>query len=164
MYSVSFTGYRPEKMPFSHEQDPLCADLKKRIRDKIENSIKDGAINFFSGMARGADMWCAEIVLELKKTYPQINLSAVIPCSSQASGWTNEEIRRYQRILNECHRKLIISQNYTKNCMMKRNQMLVDICDVLIAVFDGQKGGTANTVKYAQAKGKKIITIEPIQS
>lgn len=151
-------------MPFSSEQDPLCADLKERIRFEIEKSIKDGAENFFSGMARGVDMWCAEIVLELKKTYPQIKLTAIIPCSAQTTGWTNDEIKRYQRILNECHRKFIISQNYTKSCMMKRNQALVDSCDVLIAVFDGQKGGTANTVKYAQSKGRKIITIKPKQS
>lgn len=161
MYSVSFTGYRPEKMPFSNEQDPLCANLKERIRFEIEKFIKDGAGNFFSGMARGADMWCAEIVLELKKSFPQINLTALIPCPDQTSGWTNDEIQRYQRILNECHRKLLISKTYTKSCMMKRNQVLVDSCDILIAVFDGQKGGTANTVKYAQSRGKKIIIIEP---
>ncbi len=151
-------------MPFSSEQDPLCAQLKERIRFEIEKSIKDGAVNFFSGMARGVDMWCAEIVLELKKSYPQINLTALIPCPTQTSGWTNEEIQRYQRILKECHKRIIISQNYTKSCMMKRNQILVDSCDVLIAVFDGLKGGTANTVKYAQSKGRKIITIKPYQS
>lgn len=148
-------------MPFSNEQDPLCVDLKNRIRDKIEKCIKDGAINFFCGMARGADMWCAEIVIEMKKIYPQINISAVIPCPTQNLGWTNDEIQRYQRILDECKKKLLISQSYTKTCMMQRNLALVENCDLLIAVFDGQKGGTANTVKYAQSKGKKIIMIEP---
>lgn len=148
-------------MPFSNEQDPLCADLKKRLLFEIEKCIKDGAANFFCGMARGVDMWCAEIILELKKNYPQITLSALIPCPTQTLGWTNEEIQRYQHILNECQKKILISQNYTKTCMMKRNQALVDSCDVLIAVFDGQKGGTANTVKYAQSKGKIIHIIKP---
>ena len=54
-------------MPFPSEEHPMCAALKARLRETIEECIKDGADCFFSGMARGTDMWCAEIVLELKK-------------------------------------------------------------------------------------------------
>ena len=161
MYSVSFTGYRPEKMPFPNEEHPRCAALKTRLRELIEKCIKDGADCFFSGMARGTDMWCAEIVLELKKTYPNIKLCAIIPCRTQTSGWTDEEKRRYDSISQECDSVVCISESYTKSCMMKRNRALVDCCDLLIAVYDGQPGGTAHTVSYAQSKSKKIITVEP---
>ena len=161
MYSVSFTGYRPEKMPFPNEEHPLCIALKTRLRETIEQCIKDGADCFFSGMARGTDMWSAEIVLELKKTYPNIKLSAIIPCRTQTNGWTAEEKQRYDNIIKECAAVMCVSESYTKSCMMKRNRALVDCCDLLIAVYDGQSGGTANTVSYAQSKSKKIITIEP---
>ena len=161
MYSVSFTGYRPEKMPFPNEEHPLCNALKSRLREVIEQLIKDGADCFFSGMARGTDMWCAEIVLELKKIYPNIKLTAIIPCRTQTKGWTAEEKQRYENIARECAAVVCVSESYTKNCMMKRNRALVNCCDLLIAVFDGQKGGTANTVSYAQSKSKKIITVEP---
>lgn len=148
-------------MPFSSEDDPLCVNLKKRLREIIEQCIKDGADCFFSGMARGTDIWCAEIVLELKKTYPDIKLTAIIPCRTQTKGWTDAEKQRYDNILKECATVVCVSENYTKSCMMKRNRALVDCCDLLIAVFDGQKGGTAHTVSYAQSKSKKIITVEP---
>ena len=46
MYKVSFTGYRPQKLPFRGESDPACADLKRRIYaeifffyDKVKNLI-----------------------------------------------------------------------------------------------------------------------------
>lgn len=161
MYSVSFTGYRPEKMPFPSEEHPLCVNLKKRLRETIEQCIKDGAGCFFSGMARGTDIWCAEIVLELKKTYPNIKLCAIIPCRTQTNGWTDEEKRRYDNIIKECATVICVSENYTKSCMMKRNRALVDCCDLLIAVYDGQKGGTANTISYAKSKSKEIITVTP---
>ena len=66
MYKVSFTGYRPQKLPFRGESDPACADLKRRIYAEIERLYEHGAGEFYTGMALGVDMWCAEAVLKLK--------------------------------------------------------------------------------------------------
>lgn len=148
-------------MPFPSEEHPMCAALKARLGAVIEQCIKDGADCFFSGMARGTDMWCAEIVLELKKIYPNIKLTAIIPCRTQTNSWTDAEKRRYDKILGECAAVVCVSESYTKSCMMKRNRALVNCCDLLIAVFDGQKGGTANTISYARSKAKEIITVSP---
>ena len=139
----------------------MCAALKARLGAVIEQCIKGGADCFFRGMARGTDMWCAEIVLELKKIYPNIKLTAIIPCRTQTNGWTDAEKRRYDKILGECAAVVCVSESYTKSCMMKRNRALVNCCDLLIAVFDGQKGGTANTISYARSKAKEIITVSP---
>ncbi len=38
---------------------------------------------------------------------------------------------------------------------------MVNNCDMLIAVWDGSDGGTANCVKYAQSKGVDIRIINP---
>ena len=43
MYKVSFTGYRPQKLPFRGESDPACADLKRRIYAEIERLYEHGA-------------------------------------------------------------------------------------------------------------------------
>ena len=162
MYRVSFTGYRPEKLPFFSEDDPMCEDLKNRLSKQIEKLIKDGADEFFSGMARGVDIWAAEAVLELKRTYPNIKLTAVIPCPEQADSWSREDRDRYDRILEACDKKLVISPHYSKGCMQKRNKALVDVCDILVAVFDGQSGGTKQTVSYAESKGRKTVIIPPM--
>jgi uncharacterized phage-like protein YoqJ len=45
--------------------------------------------------------------------------------------------------------------------MQKRNEYMVDNSDIVIAVWDGSKGGTYNCVKYAEKLGKKIIVINP---
>ena len=65
------------------------------------------------------------------------------------------------KIIKECAAVVCVSESYTKSCMMKRNRALVNCCDLLIAVFDGQKGGTANTISYARSKAKEIITVSP---
>ena len=159
MYKVSFTGHRPEKLPYFSEDDPLCVDLKQRLKTQIEKLINEGADCFFSGMARGVDMWCAEIVLELKQKYPEITLTAVIPCKTQSNSWSGDSKIRYEKILKSCSKIIYTSEIYDKTCMLKRDRALVELCDVLVAVFDGTKGGTKYTVDYAEKKHKKVIIV-----
>lgn len=162
MYSVSFTGHRPEKLPYFSEDDPLFLDLMQRLKMQIEKLINEGADSFFSGMARGVDLWCAEIIIELKSKYPELKLTAVIPCKTQTNGWDEQSVIRYRNILERCDKKIYISEEYSKTCMLKRDRALVDLCDVLVAVFNGTKGGTKYTVEYAEKKHKKVIVIPPI--
>lgn len=162
MFRVSFTGYRPEKLPFFGEDDPLCAELKKRLSSQIEELINDGAAEFYTGMALGVDTWAAEEVLNQKEKYPHIRLTALIPCLDQAARWSGENQTRYRGIISQCDQKVTLSAKYTKTCMQNRNIALVDLCDVLVAVYDGKKGGTMQTVNYAKKTGKKIIMIPPV--
>jgi len=45
--------------------------------------------------------------------------------------------------------------------MQKRNEYMVDNSNIVIAVWDGTKGGTYNCVKYAEKLGKEVIIINP---
>lgn len=162
MYRVSFTGYRPNKLPFSGELDPGCVDLLRRINEQISDLYEHGAGEFFTGMALGVDIWCAEAVLGLRERHPEIKLTAVIPCREQESKWNAQDQQRYQGILSQCDKVICISESYTNDCMLKRDRALVELCDVLIAVFDGKPGGTKYTVDYAAKKGRKTILIPPL--
>ena len=44
--------------------------------------------------------------------------------------------------------------------MMRRNRYMVDRSSLLLACFDGQTGGTMNTILYAQRSGLKVILID----
>mgnify|MGYP003312113691 CR=1 FL=1 len=61
--SCCFTGHRPEKLSMSEGK------VKSALLQEIMKSINDGYNVFISGMARGVDMWAAEIVLELKDKF-----------------------------------------------------------------------------------------------
>lgn len=162
MYRISFTGYRPEKLPFFGEDDPMCIDLKQRLSEQIGKLINDGADEFYTGMALGVDTWAAEAVLEHKKTHPEIKLIAVLPCPEQADRWTDADKARYRSILERCDKTMMVSPRYDRDCMLKRNRALVELCDVLVAVYDGKRGGTRYTVNFAKKSGKITILIAPM--
>lgn len=162
MYRVSFTGYRPEKLPFFGEDDPLCIELKERIFSKISALADDGATEFYTGMALGVDTWCAEAVLRLRAERSGIKLIAVIPCPEQDVRWNSAQKQRYRGILEQCDKLITISPKYTRDCMHKRNRALVDLCDILVAVYDGKEGGTKYTVDYAKKQGRITVILPAV--
>lgn len=163
MKSCAFTGHRPQNLPFGfREDDERCAALKEILKNQIVSLITDESVtHFISGMALGVDMYAAEIVLELKKTYPGITLESAIPCETQAAKWNVAMRERYYGIAAQCDKETLLQTHYTPDCMDKRNRYMVDHADYIIAVWDGKPSGTGKTVMYAQSKGKVIIKVNP---
>jgi len=160
--SCAFTGYRPEKLPWGSDEKSLrCVSLKESLARTVEQLISSGIRHFICGMARGCDTYFCEAVLDLRKTYPLATIEAAVPYRGQESRWLPNEIERYFGLLALCDLVTYVSEEYSRNCMMKRNRYMVKNASVLIAVFDGQPGGTKNTVDYAVKKGFEVIMINP---
>lgn len=163
MRSCAFTGHRPQNLPFGfRENDERCTALKAALRKQIISLIvNENVTHFISGMALGIDMYAAEIVLDLKKVYPDITLECAIPCKSQPDRWGEAMRRRYYNIIARCDKETILQAEYTPDCMDKRNRYMADHADFMIAVWDGKPSGTGKTVRYARNSGKAIIRIDP---
>ncbi len=161
--SCAFTGHRPMRFPFGYnEDDERCIRLKQALEHHILHLVLSGTTHFYTGMALGVDQWAASIVLDLKRTFPGIRLTAVLPCATQAAKWTRQQRERYFAILSGCDEVITLSPQHTPACMVERNRYLVDHADRLLAVYGGnEKGGTAYTVRYAQMKGREITAIHP---
>ena len=158
-----FTGHSPKPLPFGYnEEEPSCKKLKELLSENIERQItENGVTHFISGMAMGVDIFAAEAVLKLKQKYPQIKLECAIPCETQANKWSEGWRNRYFDIIRRSDVAKMLQTHYTPDCMMKRNKYMVDNSDVVIAIWNGEKSGTGNTVNYAMKSGKKVIIIDP---
>jgi len=164
--SCCFTGHRPKALPWKdNENDVRCAALKSKIRFAAENLIvEQGCERFISGMAQGADLICAEVILALKNIYPHIRLECAVPNRAFTERWHADDIRRYSSILTRADDIIFISEkkSYSLSDLMLRNIYMVDNADIIIAVYtEGESGGTRNTINYAESKNKKIIIIPP---
>lgn len=162
--ACAFTGHRIEKLPFLSDEN----DLKyKRVRQELFCNIlaltREGRCTFISGMARGVDLIAAEIVLSLRDLLPdrEICLWAAIPYDRQAAAWSVKERERYEAILGKANRVKYISHEYTRACLYQRNRWMCDQATHLLAVYDGQAGGTKYTIDYARKKGLNITIIQP---
>lgn len=157
-----FTGHRPTKFSFKYDEtSPACKDIKNQLKAEILNMINNRQVShFITGMALGVDTWAAEIILNLKKLYPGITITAAVPCPEQSHRWGAENKERYKNILQLCDSVEILSEKWTPYCMMVRNRYMVDNSDFVIAVWNGSvSGGTGKTVEYAFKHSKKTIII-----
>ena len=137
--------------------------LKEELNEQITKLAEAGVTDFFSGMAEGTDTYCAQIVLDLRRKNPALNLHCVLPCEGQADSWSDSAQERYHTIVGQADFVDYVSRKYYDGCMLARNRRLVDQAGILLAVYNGERrGGTAATVRYAQKAGREIIMIDPL--
>lgn len=150
---VCFTGHRPEKLNISEKE------VKERLRVAIKKAIDDGYVTFISGMARGVDMWAAEIVIEERKKNDNIKLICAPPYDGFEKSWSFLEKHRYNTILKKSDYIKYVCEHYSRQCFQIRNVWMVDHSARVIAAYNGESGGTRNTISYAKNKGVEIQNI-----
>lgn len=156
-----FTGHRCEKMPWKYnENDEKCIQMKEEIRKQIINAISKGYKYFITGMALGFDIICAEIVLKLKKVYPEIKLIGALPCLNQEIRWSKSYKKRYKKLLKNLDYIWCKNVEYTTRCFFERNDYMVLNSSMIISYYTGGSGGTAYTLKKAAKLGLKIVLIK----
>ena len=158
-----FTGHRSQGLPFGFdEQHPAYRKLKAQLHQEMARLITECNVgHFISGMALGIDQIAAEIVLDLKESYPEITLECALPCETQTVRWSIAQRERYYTIISRCDVDTLLQTAYTADCMQKRNHYMVDQSQFVIAVWNGRPSGTGSTVRYAKEQGKQLIIINP---
>ncbi len=162
--SCCFSGHRPGKLPWGeNESDPQCAALKKRLWDVLESAYEEGYRHFICGMAQGCDFYFCEMALQLRHCHADVTVEAAIPCASQSACWPVEERQRYERLVAACDYETLVQEKYTPGCMQRRNRYMVDHAALLIAVHDGQSGGTYSTIQYALGRKLDVVVLSPTE-
>lgn len=154
LHRVCFTGHRPEKLTRFEWL------IKKDLEKEIKKAIEDGLTVFISGMARGVDIWAAEIVLKLRDAGKPIRLICASPYEGFENRWEQDWKDRYHDIISKADHTVYVCKHYSRGCFQIRNEWMVDHSARVIAVFNGEKSGTKNTIDYANRKNIPIAFIQ----
>lgn len=145
---IAITGHRPEKLS---SISFIEASLRKAYRDTAATLI-------IQGMAAGVDLMSAKIAYQMG--LPWI-------C---AKPWEGHKPRRddeinYQRAIDLAQEVVSVNPSLEYPgpwVYQKRNEWMVDNSEIVVAVWDGTKGGTFNCVNYAKKKKMPIYRIDPL--
>lgn len=154
MHRCCFTGHRPEKLIRSE------IEIKAALREEIKHAIQDGLTVFITGMARGVDLWAAEIVLDLRKRNQEVKLICAIPHEGFEARWSASWKLLYHHVLDNADLVRVITSGYHTGVYQVRNEWMVNHSARVIAVFNGQPSGTKNTIDYAKNRGIPVRIIE----
>lgn len=147
--TVAITGHRVLYPDFNID----------KLKENLNQLIEDNYDTFLIGMALGFDTVCFQILEQIRKE-KDIKIVACVPCLSQSYKFNKEQKKEYERLLSIADKKVIISEEYTRSCMQKRNQFMVDNASIVLAYIKRDFGGTKNTVKYAEKLNIKIIKLD----
>lgn len=142
-----FSGHRPEKLHRS-AQEAITV-----LAAAIDQAIAEGYTTFISGMAKGVDIWAAEIVLDRRAQNPEIKLICAVPYPGFELGKKGKWTERILRIMSDANSVKFVREKYSRSVFQIRNIWMVDHSSLLIAAYDGEAGGTKNTIDYALREG-----------
>lgn len=152
------TGHRPQKLELNG-----LDGFSDKVHDTLVKFLKEILSEYpvkcvISGMALGFDQALAEAALQLN-----ISVVAALPCFDQDSLWPVRQQARYKRLIKQCKKVIYVSsKRYDKYCLQRRNKWMVNKLGkvgLLLAFYNGSKGGTHNCIKYATNRKKKIVNV-----
>ena len=147
LHCACFTGHRPEKLRQTEQE--VCIRLDREIQSAVEN----GFHTFITGMARGVDLWAAELVLQLRAQGCAVRLVCASSYEGFERSWSAGWQSQYRAVLQRADQVHFICLGYSRACFQRRNEWMVDHAALVIAAFNGQPGGTKNTLDDAMRKG-----------
>ena len=89
-----------------------------------------------------------------------LNLCELVPTMGLKKRWEQDWKDRYNAILDKSDHVVYVCQHYSKSCFQIRNEWMVNHSARVIAVFNGEKSGTKNTIDYASKRKLEIRYIK----
>ena len=149
-----FTGHRPQKL---HQAE---SEIREGLDRAVARACEDGYRFFITGMAMGVDLWAGEAVVKLKAKHPDVSLIAAVPYAGQEKHFPPEWKKLYAEVLSACDHTEVLAQEYRKGVFAFRDRWMVDHSSRIIAVYNGEPGGTLLTLSYAKKEGLELRGIE----
>ena len=146
-----FTGHRPQKL---HETEE---NVKLALEREIDAAIESGFRVFITGMSTGVDLWAGEIVLRKRAEDPELRIIAALPYGNFGKHMSAVWRPVFREILSQAAQVVTMSEGYYRAVYQLRDEWMVDHSSRVIAVYNGEPGGTKNTMDYAEKKGVEII-------
>lgn len=138
-----------------HRKIEKAEEVRQKVIDTVTGLINEGADIFLFGSRSQFDEMCYKVVTELQVVYPHIRRVEV-----RAS---NEYLHQmYIDITLKYYEETVFPKSVSGagyRAYIKRNQAMIDMCDVLVVYYDKNykptartKSGTMLAVEYALKK------------
>lgn len=153
---VAVTGHRPDKLGGYDTPNPLYDIVVKGLVSAFE-LYKPAYV--ITGMALGVDQWAAEICINM-----EIPFVAALPFRNQDQKWLPKSKAKFHWLLSKAsHQYVICDGDYEPWKMQERNKWMINSCHLVVAVWNGTTGGTANCLGYAHSMNKQVYYV-PVPS
>jgi hypothetical protein len=172
---VGVTGHRA-----INEPEAVACKIREILQERIwklfdpsdhrEKPITPLAFTVLSSLAEGADRLVAQEVLKIAAS----ELEVVLPLAMEdflRDFSTSESNAEFYELLSQARKTTVLREtdleskqkNFREKAYEAAGRYVVDHCDLLIAVWDGEpargRGGTAEIIAYARSVGRYLVIV-----
>ncbi len=146
IYKMTLLGHKSIEAYREIEQR-LYAVLCERIRAMPYVEIYLGSNGEF-------DLLAASVVKTVQKALGKetCGMTLVLP-------YTNKDIAYYEQYYDSVLIPACMASIHPKGAITKRNQWMVEECDLLVCYVERESGGAYTALQYARKMGKEIINL-----
>lgn len=158
--TIAFTGDSVLTTPTGAPDHNLENVVRTELYYVLEECCNEGKDTFLCGMDPGFDLLAAEVVSELKKSYSDIKLYAIIPFTGQEDEYDSEEKILCRRIDEATDGKRVIWSEYCGVLSsLKRNDFMIENSSEIIAYRNNNAPGAYYTVYKARKKNMDVLNL-----
>lgn len=154
------TGHRPDKLG---GYSLKSANRLEKFALETLSIIAPRPKEIYIGMAQGWDQAIASACYVLNIPY-----IAAIPFSGQELVWDKRDQEYYHWLVSNAAKRIVVCQHgFVAAKMNMRNRWMVDMAEIekecrVLALWNGEPGGTANCVEYANEKKVEVCNVWPV--
>ncbi|PLS16306.1 hypothetical protein CVD28_17695 [Bacillus sp. M6-12] len=153
MKVLYLTGYKPFELGIFKNDHPGVKYIQSAIKQRIALFAEEGLEWVIINGQLGAELWGAEMVLELKEEYSQLQLAVLTPYLNQEESWKEHNREYYESVLAQADFVDSISKKpYEGPAQLRTKSMfMLQKSDGMLIVYDEEKDGSPKYV-YKDAK------------
>ena len=140
---------------FGHRNFDGYRVLDTRLWGLIKELIDEKYfIEFYIGRNGEFDVYSASIIKKIQKEISENNtkLICVLP-------YYNKDIEFYANYYDDILIPEVAEKSHPKNAITKRNNWMVEMCDIVVCYVERNEGGAYCAMQYAHKLGKKVINL-----
>jgi uncharacterized phage-like protein YoqJ len=165
---MAVTGYKSHELGIFDEKHQGIKYIKRVLEKRLISFIEDGLEWVLISGQLGVELWCGEVVIQLKKQYPQLRLAVLTPFYNQESNWNELKKEQYNQVLLQAdYVDSITKREYENPSQLKlKNQYIIEKSDGLLVIYDDDKPGSpsfylANAKRKSESSDYQIFYIYP---
>ena len=148
MKSIYITGYRPHELGIFNDKHPGVAIIKTAIENQLRILIEDGLEWVIISGQQGVETWAGQVVLELKKDYPELKYSVITPFLEQEKNWNEHKQATYMHIVSNADFVTSVTKRPYEAPwqFIEKDKFIIDNTDGTLLVYDEENEGSPKYV------------------
>ncbi|HDC9262352.1 TPA: DUF1273 domain-containing protein [Staphylococcus aureus] len=139
--TVYVTGYKSFELNIFKDDAPEVRYLKQFIKHKIEQLLDEGLEWVLIQGQMGIELWTAEVVIELQRTYDSLKFAVITPFQGHTEKWNEHNQSKYANIIKHAdYVDSIFHTSYQGPFQFKQaDQFMLEHSDQTLLIYDEEQ-------------------------